>query len=203
MQKIKIIFWDFDGVIMNSNSIRDIGFEEVLKDFPKDHVSKLMEYHRANGGLSRYVKFRYFFEVIRGESITDAEVDWWANQFSIIMRRLLVNDQLLIEYTMLFITENYRNYRMHITSGSDQEELVYICKELGIYSFFISIHGSPKPKKEWISELISSHSYNKGECVLIGDSINDWEASEYNQIKFLSYNGNEYLNSKTNTKFRI
>jgi 3-deoxy-D-manno-octulosonate 8-phosphate phosphatase KdsC-like HAD superfamily phosphatase len=74
---------------------------------------------------------------------------------------------------------------------------------LGIDTFFISIHGSPKPKKQWISELIQIHSYNPKECLLIGDSINDWEASEYNQIKFLSYNGTEFLNSKTNVDFKL
>ena len=62
---MKIIFWDFDGVILNSNKVRDSGFEIVLKDFPKNQVELLLNYHRQNGGLSRYVKFRYFFEVIR------------------------------------------------------------------------------------------------------------------------------------------
>lgn len=58
---IEIIFWDFDGVIMDSMKVRDEGFKIVLKDYPSDQVEKLMEFHRNNGGLSRYVKFRYFF----------------------------------------------------------------------------------------------------------------------------------------------
>jgi beta-phosphoglucomutase-like phosphatase (HAD superfamily) len=39
---IKIIFWDFDGVILNSNEVRDNGFETVLKDFPTEQVEQLL-----------------------------------------------------------------------------------------------------------------------------------------------------------------
>lgn len=67
--RIKTIFWDFDGVLMNSNAVRDKGFELVLADYPKDQVKQLMDFHQANGGLSRYVKFRYFFENIKFKSI--------------------------------------------------------------------------------------------------------------------------------------
>ena len=63
---IRVIFWDFDGVILNSNKVRDKGFETVLSGFPKEEVDKLLKFHRQNGGLSRYVKFRYFFEEIKG-----------------------------------------------------------------------------------------------------------------------------------------
>ena len=34
MKGIETIFWDFDGVIMDSMKVRDEGFEIVLKDYP-------------------------------------------------------------------------------------------------------------------------------------------------------------------------
>jgi phosphoglycolate phosphatase-like HAD superfamily hydrolase len=90
---------------------------------------------------------------------------------------------------------------MHITSGSDQEELRFLCKSLGIDFFFSSIHGSPKPKKQLVGELIEIHQYKKEECVLIGDSFNDWEAAKYNKISFVAYNGDTSLNSKSDLDF--
>jgi len=185
---IKVIFWDFDGVLMDSNSVRDLGFERVLAEFPEDQVNQLLKFHKANGGLSRYVKFRYFFEEVRGESITDKEVFIWAERFSIIMKELLVDPNLLIRETINFVKENQGKYIMHITSGSDQEELRFICKNLEIDHLFRSIHGSPKPKKEWVGELIRENNYSSEECVLIGDSINDWEAAKKNRVKFTAYN---------------
>ena len=58
---IKNIFWDFDGVIIDSMPIREFGFRRIFKDFNKEKVELLTDFHRENGGLSRFFKIRYFF----------------------------------------------------------------------------------------------------------------------------------------------
>ena len=189
--KLDAIFWDFDGVLMNSNEVRDQGFTEVLKEFPKEQVDQLMDFHHKNGGLSRYVKFRYFFEEIRKESISDEKIVKWAIKFSSIMREFLVNENLLILETLEFVKKNYKSIPMHIVSGSDQEELRYLCKEMKIDSYFKSIHGSPKPKTKWVRKLLKQYNYNSESCVLIGDSKNDYEAAISNQMEFMGYNNKE------------
>lgn len=190
---IEVIFWDFDGVLMNSNEVRDRGFEEVLKEYPREQVEKLLDFHRKNGGLSRYVKFHYFFEEIRNEPVTEEEVADWARRFSMIMKELLVNSNLLIEETLDFIKREHSNYKMHIVSGSDQEELRYLCSELKIEQYFDSINGSPKPKTKWVGELIEKNIYNTQECILIGDSRNDFDAAQDNEIAFVGYGNDDVI----------
>lgn len=184
MNNPKVIFWDFDGVILDSNPIRDYGFLKCLEEYPKEEVDKLMAYHQANGGFSRYVKFRYFFEEIRGEQISEKEVDDWAQRFSKIVLNELVNPQLLIQENLCYIKENYQSIQMHLVSGSDQNELKYVCSQLGIDHYFQSIHGSPKPKKIWVKEIMELNEYEPNECLLVGDSVNDKEAAEFAKIKF-------------------
>jgi HAD superfamily hydrolase (TIGR01549 family) len=191
LNKIETIFWDFDGVILDSMSIRDIGFEKVLKNFPDFQVEELISFHKKNGGLSRYVKFRYFFEEIRKEDVSDQEVLKLSEEFSIIMRKLLVDKNLLIQDSLNFITKNHENYKMHIISGSDQNELRYLCENLGLSSFFISILGSPTPKTEIVKETLKKYKYFKNEVIFIGDSINDYEAAMDNKILFMGYNNSE------------
>src|SRR5690606_32809929 len=134
-------------------------------------------FHQANGGLSRYVKFRYFFEEVRGEKITDEEVQVWANKFSEIMLANLIDKSLLIKETNYFVKANYQNYQMHIVSGSDGNELRKICKGVGIDQYFKSIEGSPTPKVKLVADILEKENYNITESVLIGDSINDYEAA--------------------------
>lgn len=62
VNEIQTFFWDFDGVLMDSNAVRVLGFEPVLAKFLKDQVDQLLAFHQAKGGLSRYVKFCYFFK---------------------------------------------------------------------------------------------------------------------------------------------
>lgn len=187
-KKYKVIFWDFDGVLMNSNEIRDLGFSQVLSSFPKDEVEKLLEFHKKNGGLSRYVKFRYFFEEILNEEITDEEVNDWAKKFSAIMMDLLIDDSLLIEETVNFVKAEHKNREMHIVSGSDQNELRFICQQLAIDKYFKSINGSPIHKNNLVERILKLESYSLEKCVLIGDSINDKVAAEKNNIHFVGYN---------------
>jgi phosphoglycolate phosphatase-like HAD superfamily hydrolase len=198
LDKYKIVFWDFDGVIMDSMPVRDKGFEIVLQNYPKEQVKLLMEYHRKNGGLSRYNKFRYFFEEIRKESITDSEIQALAEEFSVVMLQNLLDERLLIKNSVQFIKEKYKEYEMHIVSGSDGNELRYICDILGLSKFFISIHGSPTPKKELVRQIIEHNNYALTDVVLIGDSVNDFEASEVNRITFFGYNNEELLKLSPN-----
>lgn len=185
---IKTVLWDFDGVIMNSMPVRDNGFEVVLADHSSEEIEQLLKFHRKNGGLSRYVKFRYFFEEIKKKQVTKKEINLLAKRFSKVMLENLLDKTLLIPETIEFIKENYENYEMHIVSGSDQKELRYICKELGIKKYFLSINGSPVPKKQLVANLLHEKNYELQETILIGDSINDYEAAIENGIDFWGYN---------------
>lgn len=206
----KTILWDFDGVIMDSMAVRDKGFEFVLQNYPSEQVSCLMEYHRRNGGLSRYHKFRYFFEEIRKVSVTDFEIQNLAEEFSKVMLQNLLKPSLLIQDSLSFIRENHSKYKMHIVSGSDGNELRYICEHLGLSKYFISIHGSPTPKNELVKQVLINNNYKIEETCLVGDSMNDFEASELNQISFFGYNNpnlvtpnSKYIQSFANFRFEV
>lgn len=191
---IKNVLWDFDGVIIDSMKIRDWGFEEIFKDYHQELIYKLLAFHRKNGGLSRYVKIRYFFEELLEQSINDEGVLEYAKKFSILMRKELTNSKNLILETVEFIKNNHQNYNFHIVSGSDQEELRFLTKELNIDKYFISIHGSPTSKKELVANLIEKYNYSPKKTSLIGDSHNDYYAALENKIHFYGYNNTQLLN---------
>jgi phosphoglycolate phosphatase-like HAD superfamily hydrolase len=184
-----ILLWDFDGVILDSMKVRDTGFEFVLKDYPKEHLDKLISYHQANGGLSRYVKFRYFFEVIRKEQISDQQINDLAQQFSTVMLRELPKKEHIITETLAFIKQQHNEGKQqHIVSGSDQSELRTLCQMLKIDGFFKTIQGSPIPKINLVKGILEIENYLKKDICLIGDSINDYEAASANEIQFFGYN---------------
>ena len=145
---MKNILWDFDGVILNSMKVRDWGFEEIFKNFDKELINELLIFHRKNGGLSRYVKIRYFYEKILSKSISKEKIDKYAESFSVLMKMELIKSENLILDSLDYIKTNHQKYNFHIVSGSDQLELRFLCKELKIAQYFNSIHGSPTPKNQ-------------------------------------------------------
>jgi phosphoglycolate phosphatase-like HAD superfamily hydrolase len=192
IKNYKIIIWDFDGVIMDSMPIRDNGFVSVLKDYPENEVEQLMTYHKQNAGLSRYAKFKYFFEDIRHEQVDETVIDKLAIQFKNIMLSLLTDKKLLIRDSLTFIKNNYKKYEYHIASGSDQTELRTICNALDLTMYFRSINGSPTPKIELVQKIL--HQCNTNNAALIGDSINDYDAAIKNGIDFIGYNNTALIN---------
>lgn len=191
LRDYKILLWDFDGVIMDSMPVRDQGFIEVLQGYPKDQVDELIAFHQQNGGLSRYVKFRYFFEKIRGEAITEQKVNELAASFSKIMLSLLLNRELLIKDSVKFIDGNFDKYQMHVVSGSDGNELRYICNHLDLTHYFKTINGSPTPKIELTKNILDNSGVAGCDVCLIGDSKNDYEAAAVNGIDFWGYNNED------------
>jgi phosphoglycolate phosphatase-like HAD superfamily hydrolase len=197
LRKYEAVLWDFDGVLLDSNPVREIGFTATLQSFPSSEVQQLLEFHRANGGLSRYVKFRYFFEEIRNEPVSDEQISMWAQRFSGFVKSKLFSRELQIREPLDWIAGNHLKLPMHIVSGSDQAELREICAEQGITHFFKDIFGSPEPKTLLVSKIIKENGYRAGQCVLVGDSINDYSAASENGLLFLPYNNPELLSYNT------
>lgn len=185
---IKNILWDFDGVILDSMPIRDYGFREIFKLYPTNLVDELIVYHRNNGGLSRFNKIQHFYNDILNMKISESKVQEYADRFSNIMREQLTNPQYLIEESVKFIKLSYKHYNFHIVSGSEHSELNFLCNKLSIKNYFRSIDGSPTHKNLLIKNLMEEEGYENKETILIGDSMNDFEAAKKNEIKFYGYN---------------
>ncbi|ABE52503.1 HAD family hydrolase [Methanococcoides burtonii] len=189
--KIKNIIFDFDGVILNSMAIKTKAFRDLFSSYPKNVVDDFIEYHLKNGGVSRYRKIDYFHKQLLGIDISEKEILEYAQKYSSLTRNELTDPNYLIQDTFNFIKCNHSRYNMHIASGADEKDLIYICNGLEISKYFMTINGSPIIKSEIIDTILTTYKYKKEETCLIGDSINDHEAAKKNSILFFGYNCKE------------
>jgi phosphoglycolate phosphatase-like HAD superfamily hydrolase len=188
---LKVVIFDFDGVILDSMPIKTNAFRRLVEDFGSDAADAFAAYHKANGGLSRYVKIRYFFEEIVKKPVSDETVLEYADKFSKIVTEELSKPDYLIKETMDFIASLHGKKKLFIASGADDRELKYLCAVYGIERFFDGIYGSPTPKELLVAKILQESSCGSGEAVLIGDSINDYYAADSNKVCFLGYNNDE------------
>lgn len=182
------LLFDFDGVVVLSDHIRTDGFRAVFADEPEESVERLIAYHQANGGLSRYQKIRWYFETVKGRTVSDALVAELAGRFKAIMLERMSDPSILIPATIDFIKSQRHLRPLHLLSASDGEELRHLCRNLGVDSLFDSIEGSPTPKIALTRALVARHGYPPERLILIGDSINDRDAAAANGIAFTGYN---------------
>lgn len=181
----KHIIFDFDGVLAETNFIRFTGFELLFKDYPSDQVNRLVKYAKSNGGISRYEKIRLFFEQIRQEPISDDRAQLLAKRYSDLVKEK-VADAEPVRGSLEFLNRYHRDYDFAVVSGSDQEELREICRVRKIDHFFVEILGSPTAKESNIAFLLAKTGWNRKECLFVGDSINDYDAAQKNDIDFVA-----------------
>ena len=182
--KYQYILFDFDGVLVESNEIRFNGFKKLFKGYPRSQVEQLVEYAKANGGVSRYKKIEFFFNTIRKEPVSSKSVNHWANQFSELVTKDILEARP-VEGSLEFLEKYFNQFDFAIVSGSDQRELREVCKGRGIDSFFKIILGSPTEKQDNIAALLSDFKWARSKSVYIGDSNNDLEAAKTNDIDFI------------------
>lgn len=115
----EVFLFDFDGVIINSNDVRIDGFRKIFAEYPKVLVDNLINYHNENGGLSRYVKIRYFFEKILKKEIVEKDIIYLASEFSELMVDELSRKKYLIKDCINLINYLY-----------DQKKNFSLCQDL-------------------------------------------------------------------------
>lgn len=140
--------FDCDGVILNSNGAKTKGFYEVAKQFGEDVANLFVSYHIQNGGVSRYEKFAYLYDLLKERSLIDDStpaVEDLVDQYAEFISSALKTCEIAKGLSAL--RAKTKNSRWLVASGGDQKELRSLFRERGIDRFFDGgIFGSPDSK---------------------------------------------------------
>ena len=176
--------FDCDGVILDSNNLKSIAFAKALFGEPQNLIEDFVNYHKNHGGVSRYKKFKYYFEKIKNDNNAEMKIDKSIYNFSaIVSKELLVCNYL--PGVLEFINRLFNsNKRLFVVSGSDQKELIKVFNHRGIDHYFEKIYGSPTNKIENTKKVITMFNISdKG--IFFGDSKSDYDASKKFGLDFV------------------
>lgn len=179
------MFFDFDGVILDSIDVKTKAFEKMFEKYGPEIQKLVVQYHLENGGISRFDKFHYFYEKILGMVIGEEQIQTLSEKFSTLVVQQVIDSD--------FVDGAYETLKMlqrlaipaFIVSGTPTAEINLIVREKGIERFFVEVHGSPRKKWEITKEIIRRERYVPTKCLFVGDSMSDYEAAEKAGISFL------------------
>ena len=179
--------FDCDGVILDSNPIKTEAFRQALPGYPKGPVEELVEYHRQNGGISRYAKFRHFFDGI-DPAPDRREYDLALERFQAYCYQQLLKCDLVPGVLEYLDHLSGSNIPMHVVSGSDQAELRDVLEKRDIKPKFGQVLGSPTSKRENLQTLLKEENLGSG-GIFFGDAFLDYQIATESGLGFVLVHG--------------
>lgn len=186
--KYNYIFFDFDGVIVDSVDIKTRAFAKLFEDYGEEVVKKVVEYHVQHGGVSRYEKFRYYYKNFLNRDITEKEMEMLDKKFSEFVFYEVLKAPF-IPGVLKFLNICYKNNKtMFIVSATPKEEIEKIVEGKSLSKFFKEITGSPSKKAENLAYLIKKYKISPLNSIYFGDAKSDLEAAAKNNVFFVPIN---------------
>ncbi len=182
------LFFDFDGVILDSLDIKTQAFRELYRQYGEDVMDKVGEHHKANGGMSRFEKFKIYHREFLGLTITDEEMNDLKERFGNIVYEKLMKINFIKGSREFLEICSKNNKKCFCVSGTPEDEIKRVIKGRGLTGYFKDIKGSPRSKTDNVRDLIKIYNIDSRRAILFGDADKDRTAAEENNIEFMGIN---------------
>lgn len=185
IKEFDCFFFDFDGVIADSLDIKTRAFGDLFNRYGGDIAIRIMKYHKNNGGISRFEKFKYFYEKILDENINSKIINKLDKEYSSLVLGRVV-DSSFIAGAMDFIKVlNRKGKACFVISATPQKEINKIVRLKKINHLFRKVVGSPRTKSENLKNLLQDFRIVPGRCIYFGDAKSDYMAAKENRVFFV------------------
>lgn len=202
--KYDAIFFDFDGVIVDSVHIKTQVFYEMYLPYGKNIANKAKQHHIENGGVSRFEKFKVYHKDFLGKTLNNDDLEQLTSEFSLRVKDAVIESKI-VPGVIDLLEELYNSLDLFIITGTPTEEIIEIIEKRGWTKYFKEILGSPTNKDNWSKYLLNKYQYNHNKVLFIGDATTDYDAAKLNNFDFAlrTHNENKPLfKNKSVYKFR-
>jgi phosphoglycolate phosphatase-like HAD superfamily hydrolase len=201
IRSLKLIFWDFDGVIKDSVSVKTDAFVKLFLPYGAEVAKKVQRHHEENGGMSRFEKFPIYMRWV-GEEPTEGRVKAFCEKFSRIVLKNVI-DSPWVPGAEKYLRLNPNNQIFVLVSATPQDEIEHIVETLDLRRSFVAVFGAPTSKKEAIRITLGNYKIPSLDCLMIGDATADMEAARSNNVPFLLrlHATNRHILEKHNVNF--
>ncbi|MEQ9498731.1 MAG: HAD hydrolase-like protein [Deltaproteobacteria bacterium] len=170
-----VVFMDCDGVLFDSNAMKSDAIAAAVAGYPPGDVTRLVELHLDQGGISRHAKLRRFFTEIHPVDDVEAALAEALDKFGAHSKRAYAALDPIP--AALDFVEALRGCSVNVVSGTDQAELREVFAAKGLMARFADVLGSPTTKPVHLRRVLDAAGVAAARAVMIGDGRGDFQAA--------------------------
>ena len=180
---LRAVAFDFDGVILESGSIKQQAFLDLFADRP-DLQPGVLAHHRQNLGVSRYDKLAWIHRELLGRELGPEELAEEGRRYSALVLEQVLACPLVPGCQELF---GWLPARLpcFVVSATPQQELELIVERRGMGGWFRELRGSPGVKADILAELMGGWRLRASEMLMVGDGLSDYQAAAAAGVPFV------------------
>ncbi len=177
---IKVIVFDFDGTLIDSNSLKRDAYYKLFEQ--KQEVKKII----GNVLKKYYEKSRYVIleEILRELKLTQRDekfmqkrIDQMASQYNRIVL-LGAKECAEMDGANRILKQLKERYRLYISSFTPKEALDQIINYRCWSTFFDGVFGYPTTKLEALTIIMKKEDIEPSEICVVGDGATDRSAAQ-------------------------
>ncbi len=190
---IKVIVFDFDGTLIDSNKLK---YDAFFSLFPKDDFHKriVTDVLGQSYEESRYIILRKIVRRIVDQSLQsiENEVNTLSRKYNslVLSGAKHCNEKLNAEEVLDSLSLKFPIYLSSTTPETSLKEIVGYRKWT---NYFRDIFGYPRKKSETLLEIIRREQVKSDEILVIGDGESDRQSAFETGCRFFQINGNTSL----------
>ncbi len=184
MRRFDAVVLDFDGVLTQSVDVKTRAFAELYEPYGAETVSKVVAYHLAHGGISRFEKFRHFHSVFLNRALGPDEEAELGARFAALVEDAVVGSPW-VAGAHEFLDRYHRELPLFVASGTPEDELVRIIARRNASQYFAGVGGSPRAKCDIITAFVEAGRFRTDRVLMVGDASTDYDGARLAGVGFV------------------
>ncbi len=182
MNRLKVVMVDFDGVLVESNGVKDKAFAELFADYP-EYLDQILAYHR-NSDVIRFEKFRHIYSQIIHKPYSDVIEKQLGEAFAAYCVQEISKAPSVVG-ALEFLSFFFNRCPIYLVSINPPTDLHIILKNRNIDHYFKGVYSVTGSKTAAIKEILTREYIQPNEAVFIGDSKGDWLSAQHAGVSFI------------------
>ncbi len=194
IREARIVFFDCDGVLLDSNRIKIDAIAHALRDFPASGIAACLDAFKAAFGRGRREHFETFHAILStscGLSLGDREsfVAERAALYADHLARTYPNAPAAFGAKALLALLADAGIPAHVVTGGVAQEAERALANAGLRSGIGTIHGTPMPKAEAMVQILAENNLQPEQAIMFGDARADRDAARETGCPFVFVSG--------------